>query len=68
MYRSGVKPLKGGGTRWINYKLQAMGRFYVFGLKFCCPRNPAGKTEKTGGRQSSFLLTDFSSLFHRRFS
>ena len=26
MYGCGVKPLKGGKTRWINHKLRAMGR------------------------------------------
>ena len=26
MYDSGVKPLTGGGTRWIYHKLGAMGR------------------------------------------
>ena len=33
MYGSGVKPLKGGETRWINHKLRAMGRLLEkFGL------------------------------------
>ena len=33
MYGSGVKPLKGGGTRWTDHKLQAIGRLLEkFGL------------------------------------
>ena len=33
MYGCGVKPLKGGKTRWINHKLRAMGRLLEkFGL------------------------------------
>ena len=31
-------------------------KFYVFGKEFCCPRNPAGKTEKAGGRQINVFL------------
>ena len=26
MYTSGVRPIKATGTRWINYKLQAINR------------------------------------------
>ena len=26
MYDSGIKPLEVGGTRWIDHKLQAMGK------------------------------------------
>ena len=33
MYGSGVKPLKGGGIRWIDHKLEAVGRLLEkFGL------------------------------------
>ena len=33
MYDSGLKPLKGGGTRWIAHKLKAIGRLLEkFGL------------------------------------
>ena len=60
VYGSGVKPLKGDRNRWIDGKITgkiwfvrgALERFYVFG-KECCLCNPAGNTEKTGGRQSS---------------
>ena len=77
MYGSGVKPLKGGGTRWIDHKLEAVGRLlekfglYVGHLKdsTSSAKNTAasatlqGKLKKTGGRKRSSSFC----IFHRCF-